>query len=220
MEGSPAHSPPPGARGASVPGSTLPVLAKALWHPGADLAPARTPPRPPWPWAAACGPGPGVGRSAEALHAASVSPAVSLGHVALGWLEGRILATSFSGGSAAVMINPRCVNRSVLQPFSSRFPALENAPLPPTSHARGPRGGSVAELGENPRGQGRQEQGSWAWGTAAGRIFSVPAQFWGDLPADGSEAVGRRRPTSLAGLTPQNLGAGASADGCCGGRVL
>lgn len=123
------------------------------------------------------------------------------------------------------MINPRCVNRSILQPFSSWFPALENASLPLTSHTCGPRGGSVAELGENPCGQDRQEQGTWARGTAAGRIwpsrgFSVPAHFWGDLPADGSGAVGRRHPTSLPGLTPQNPGAGASADGCCGGRVL
>lgn len=88
---------PRGVWGPSAPGSTLPVPDKVSRHPGADVAPARTPPRPPWPWAAACGPGPGVGRSAEAPYAASTSPAVSLGHVALGWLEGRILATSFSG---------------------------------------------------------------------------------------------------------------------------
>lgn len=160
-----------GAWGASAPGSTLPVPAKALRQPGAELAPARTPPRPPWPWAAACGPGPGMRRSAEALHAASTSQAMSLGHVALGRLEGRILATSFSGGSAAVMINPCCVNRSVLQPFSSQFPALENAPLPTTSHARGPIP-TVAQ-GKSPRA-GQAGAGDLGSGHGSGQDLARP----------------------------------------------
>lgn len=128
--------------------------AKASRHRGAGLAPARTPPRPPWPWAAACGPGCGVGRSAEALRGASRSPAASLGHVALGWLEGRILATSFSdgGGSAAVMINPRRVNRSVLQPFflwvSSAGKCFFSTDLPRTWPPRWERGRAQ---GKSPR---------------------------------------------------------------------
>lgn len=84
------------------------------------------------------------------------------------------------------MINPRCVTPSILQPFSSQFPALENAPFPPPSHTRGPAQGKCPRAGA----------GAGARGTA--RAGSGP--FRGDLPADGGGAVGSHCPI---GLTPK-----------------
>lgn len=117
------------------------------------------------------------------------------------------------------MINPPCANRSDLEPF----------PLPlqlwkmllcrrPPTHAPCPHGGSAAPRRENPRGQERgTRRRTWqragcgpaavppSWPVSGVICRQMAAEPWGDVAPPAS---------------PQNAGAGASADGCCGGRVL